>query len=205
MQDLNLDMLKAVFARTPASRIEMFYEPIVSTMSKYDINTPERMSMFLAQTGHESGELTAIEENLNYRPERLKAVFPKYFANVDVNNYGRNPAKIANRVYANRMGNGDEASGDGYKYRGRGLIQLTGKNNYQRFASSISKSLDDTVAYLSTVEGACDSAGWFWSSNNLNDPSDIEDIETVTRKINGGLNGLDHRTALYNEFIALLR
>lgn len=205
MQDLNSDMLKAVFTKTTAAKVEQFYEPLVSTMNKYDINTPERIAMFLAQIGHESGELTAIEENLNYRPERLQVVFPKYFSGVDVNAYGRNPAKIANRVYANRMGNGNEASGDGYKYRGRGLIQLTGKNNYQKFATSLDMTLDECVNYLSTIEGACDSAGWFWDSNNLNEPSDAEDIVTVTKKINGGLNGLDHRTLLYNEFISLLR
>jgi putative chitinase len=160
--------------------------------------------MFLAQIGHESGDLKYTEENLNYSGERLLVVFPKYFGWVDVGLYARKPEKIANRVYANRMGNGPEASGDGYRYRGRGLIQLTGFNNYSEYAKSLGIGVKETADYVSTPIGAVSSAGWFWKTRGLNAIADPGDILTSTKIINGGTNGLAERTALYNKALQII-
>jgi len=173
------------------------------TFTRYIIDTPRRISMFLAQVSHESGGLTATQENLNYSADRLLVVFPKYFKDVDVNAYARNPEKIANRVYANRMGNGPESGGDGYRYRGRGLIQLTGKSNYERFAKGMIMPLDQAVQYLTTPEGACMSAGWFWDVNNLNELADNGDLVGCTRKINGGTHGLEDRQNQYTKALTI--
>jgi putative chitinase len=127
----------------------------------------------------------------------LKVIFPKYFRGVDPSGYAKNPAKIANRVYASRMGNGDEASGDGYRYCGRGLIQLTGKSNYTAFAQDMDWPLEEATEWLSTEEGATWSAGWFWDSRELNQWADKGDILTVTKKINGGTIGLEDRKSHY--------
>ena len=122
---------------------------------KYEINTLNRAAGFLAQCSHESNNFRILEENLNYSADALIKVFPKYFKSLDeAKLYARNPEKIANKVYANRMGNGDEASGDGFKYRGRGFIQLTGKNNYQMFAETLKLSLDETINYCTTKQSA---------------------------------------------------
>ena len=162
---------------------------------KYEINTPLRLAHFLAQTAHESGGFRAISENLNYSAESLDKVFPKYFKNAGRNaaEYARQPEKIANVVYASRMGNGDTASGDGFRYRGRGLIQLTGKNNYAAMAKDMGITVEEVAAYLETPEGACESAGWFWHKNGLNSLADKDDVVAVTKRINGGTIGLEDR------------
>lgn len=167
---------------------------------KYEINTVNRVAGFIAQCGLESGDFTVLKENLNYSADGLNKIFPKYFKNAgrDANEYARNPEKIANIVYANRLGNGDTASGDGWKYRGRGAIQLTGKSNYTEFAKSIGKTLEETVTYLETMEGAIESACWFWKTRNINQTCDSDDIVLMTKKINGGTNGLEERTTRYN-------
>jgi len=139
-----------------------------------------------------------FEENLNYSAKGLMGIFKKYFPTEDLANaYARQPQKIANRVYANRMGNGPEESGDGYKFCGRGLIQLTGKQNYTKFAEDLGISLEDTVAYLETSAGAVSSAGWFWDNNNLNQYCDKDDFVTLTKRINGGTIGLEDRKHHY--------
>jgi putative chitinase len=166
-------------------------------MAFYEINTPHRIAMFLAQVGHESGGLRTIKENLNYSADGLKRVFPKYFRTVNPVDYAKKPEKIANRVYASRMGNGDEASGDGYRYCGRGLIQLTGKSNYEAFAQDMGWPLAEATAWLAEPEGAAWSAGWFWDSRELNQWADKGDITTVTKKINGGTIGLEDRKSHY--------
>ena len=147
------------------------------------------------------GNFTALQENLNYRAVTLRKVFPKYFpTDAIAEQYASQPNKaelIANRVYANRMGNGDEASGDGYRYCGRGLIQLTGKSNYQAFADSIEMNIEDVPAFLETFEGAVQSAAFFWESNNLNQYADKDDILTMTKRINGGTIGLEDRIKHY--------
>ena len=194
---VTFDQLNDFFEDTSESIVEKYVDPLNEMMEFYEINNKNRISMFLAQVGHESGGLTTIRENLNYSAERLKVIFPKYFRNVDPSGYARNPQAIANRVYANRMGNGDEASGDGYRYCGRGLIQLTGKSNYMAFASDMEMPLEQATEWLSTEEGAAWSAGWFWDSRELNDWADKGDILTVTKKINGGTIGLEDRKSHY--------
>ena len=171
----------------------------------YEINTPKRIAEFIAQCAHESGGFKFLKENLNYKAESLMKTFPKYFSDKDTANaYAKQPVKIANRVYANRMGNGDEASGDGYRYCGRGLIQLTGKTNYDWFAASLEISAAEASEYLETFEGAAQSACWFWESNNLNVEADAGDIKKMTKKINGGYIGLDDRVKHYEHALHIL-
>jgi putative chitinase len=159
------------------------------------------VAAFLAQCAHESGGFRALKENLNYRAETLRKIFPKYFPTDELAQaYANMPNKqeaIANRVYASRMGNGDEASGDGFRYCGRGLIQLTGKQNYTRFAESLEIPVEEASEFLSTFEGAIQSACWFWESNNLNQYADSGDILTMTKRINGGTIGLEDRKKHY--------
>lgn len=173
---------------------------------KWQVDTPLRQAMFLAQCNHESGGFKHKVENLNYSAEGLCKVFGKYFKNVlEAQKVARQPEKIANIVYANRMGNGDSKSGDGWRYRGRGYIQLTGKTNYSIFAHHLNKDLDDEfLKYVESDEGALESALWYWHCNNLNKLADKGDIKECTRKINGGLNGLEDRETKYKAYKALL-
>jgi putative chitinase len=185
--------------------ISHWYEALEQCLPDYDINTPQRVAAFLAQCAHESGGFRALKENLNYRAATLRKVFPKYFPNDQIAaQFAGKQEMIANKVYANRMGNGDEASGDGFRYCGRGLIQLTGKNNYQLFAESIETPVEDIPHYLATFEGAVQSACWFWESNNLNQWADKGDILTMTKRINGGTIGLEDRIKHYNHALHVL-
>ena len=188
--------------------VEHWYEALAAILPEYEINTPPRVAMFLAQCAHESGGFRALKENLNYRWQSLRKIFPKYFPDDAIaQRYASLPNKqeaIANRVYANRMGNGDEASGDGWRFCGRGLIQLTGKQNYTFFAGSIETPLEEMPEYLATFEGAVQSACWFWEVNNLNKWSDTGDVLTVTKKINGGTIGLEDRIKHYNHALHVL-
>lgn len=190
---LTLDVMKELFPK--AKDGSKLYKAMVETLPKYDIDTPERIAMFLAQCGHESGGFRLREENLNYSAKALDSVFSKYFkkAGRDAKEYERQPEKIANIVYANRMDNGDTASGDGWKFRGRGYIQLTGRYNYTKFAKDAGMGLREAVEYLETVEGALESACWYWSTNNLNAYADKGDIKGSTKRINGGYNGIEDR------------
>jgi putative chitinase len=172
---------------------------------KYNITTVNRAAGFLAQCGHESAGFTILKENLNYGAKGLMGTFKKYFPTESLAlAYERQPEKIANRVYANRMGNGPESSGDGYRYRGRGAIQLTGKDNYSRFAASIGLSLEEVIADLETLDGAIESACWFWATNGLNAICDADDIVKMTKKINGGTIGLEDRKQHYEHAKHLL-
>jgi putative chitinase len=179
--------------------IDHWYEALCTLLPDYEINTPNRVAAFLAQCAHESGGFKALKENLNYQAASLCRVFPKYFPNMDIaNQYAHNQEAIANRVYGGRMGNGPEATGDGFKYCGRGLIQLTGKQNYTKFAESIDTPIEDIPEFLGTFEGAIQSACWFWETNNLNQYADSGDILTMTKRINGGTIGLEDRQKHYN-------
>jgi putative chitinase len=184
--------------------LEHWCDALNKILPDYDISTPQRTAAFLAQCAHESGGFTALHENLNYKAESLCRVWPRYFNNSNANEYAHQPEKIANRAYAGRMGNGNEASGDGWSYCGRGLIQLTGKNNYQAFADSIETDISEIPAYLQTFEGAIQSACWFWENNNLNACADAGDIVKMTKIINGGTLGLDDRTARYHHALQIL-
>jgi putative chitinase len=186
--------------QTRSSILEGYIEPLNTVAEYYEMNiNPARLAGFLAQTAHESGGYTAIKENLNYSAKGLMGTFKKYFPTEDIaNQYAKKPERIANRVYANRMSNGDESSGDGYRFCGRGLIQLTGRANYTKFANDLGMSLEETVAYLETPNGAVSSAGWFWDNNKLNQYCDSGDFVTLTKRINGGTIGLEDRKHHYD-------
>jgi len=183
-----------------------FAGALEEAMKEFSINTPKRVAMFVAQLMHESGKLAFVTENLNYKAESLNAVFPKYFKNAgrDANQYARQPEKIANVVYASRMGNGDSASGEGWKFRGRGLIQLTGKENYTKCGAGLGKDLITDPSYLESAEGAARSAAWFWHKNGLNALADSGDIVACTKRINGGTIGLEDRKKHYQEALHLI-
>ena len=203
MDGLTKDQLARIIPGNPY--LDHWYDALSQALPDYDITTPQRIAAFLAQCAHESGGFTSIKENLNYKAESLVKVFPKYFKSLaEANQYAKQPEKIANKIYGGRMGNGDEASGDGFRYCGRGLIQITGKSNYQSFADSLGMDVADTPAYLATFEGALQSACWFWEANNLNTWADKGDILTLTKKINGGTIGLDDRTERYNHALQVL-
>lgn len=181
---------------------------IPEVMEKFQINTPLRLAHFLAQCGHESGNFKATQENLNYSADGLKKIFPKYFPGNLAESYARNPEKIASKVYGGRMGNGDETTKEGYKFRGRGYIQLTGKANYTAFAKAIN---EDTVANpdLVATKYPLASAAWFFSKNGLNAISDkgADDatVTAVTKRVNGGTIGLADRIKHFKEYYNLLK
>jgi putative chitinase len=171
-------------------------EPLKETFEKYGIDTNKRQAAFIGQCMHESGGFKLLEENLNYSAKALMATWPSRFPTEEMaNQYARNPEKIANKVYGGRMGNADESSGEGWKYRGRGIKQLTGKENYERCGSGLGVDLVGNPDLLLEPKYATLSAGWFWNKHNLNDLADKSDIETMTKRINGGLLGLDARKA----------
>lgn len=185
--------------------IDYWFNAINEILPEYEINTPHRVAAFIAQCAHESGGFKFLKENLNYKAPSLRRVFGKYFPTDELAKaYEKRPQMIANRVYANRMGNGPEESGDGWKFCGRGLIQLTGKNNYTFFAASLDMDVEDVPEYLETFEGAVQSACFFWEQNNLNQWADKGDILTLTKKINGGTIGLDDRIKHYNHALHVL-
>jgi putative chitinase len=200
------DFTENKFAQLISNNTQEWYQALVNNLPLYDINTPERVAAFIAQCAHESGGFRRLKENLNYKWESLRRVFPKYFPTDDVaQEYAHKPEQIANRIYGSRMGNGDESSGDGFRYCGRGLIQLTGKNNYTKFAESIGMAVEEVPQLLETYDGAVKSACWFWSSNNLNQWADAADILTMTKRINGGTIGLEDRIKHYNHAMEVLQ
>ena len=184
-----------------------WYTNLSNILPEYDIDTPKRVAAFMAQCGHESGGFTLMQENLNYSAKGLRGTFGKYFPNDEVAKlYERKPQMIANRVYGNRMGNGDEASGEGWYFRGRGIIQITGKNNYTKCSQSLFESnvLVENPDLLLESEYAIHSACWFWSAARLNELADIGDMKTMTKRINGGFIGLEDRINHYNHAIEIL-
>lgn len=174
---------------------DYYYEALQTLLIQYNIDTPLRIAHFLAQILHESGHFKYNEENLNYSAKALRSVFGKYFkTDKEAEEYARKPEKIANRVYANRMGNGDEDSGDGWLRRGRGLIQLTGTDNYKACSKALNIDLmKNPDLIVSNAEVCVETACWFWNKNNLNQYADKDDVITITKKINGGLNGIESR------------
>ncbi|CAB4130317.1 hypothetical protein UFOVP116_378 [uncultured Caudovirales phage] len=185
--------------------VPQWHSALVQILPEYEINTPLRVAAFVAQCAHESGNFTLLKENLFYRAEALVKLFAKYFPTLALaQQYANKPEAIANRIYANRMGNGDEQSGDGYAYSGRGLIQLTGRENYSLFAASIDTPIEEIPAYLETFEGAVQSACWFWESNNLNQYADSKNIVTLSKRINGGDIGMDDRIKHYKHALHVL-
>ena len=184
---------------------QKWLEPLNAAFAKYDISTPARQASFIGQCSHESGNFRILEENLHYSATALMRVWPSRFPNLEVaNQFAGNAEKIANKVYAGRMGNGDEESGDGWKYHGRGLIQLTGKDNYANCGSSLSVDLLGNPDMLLDPKYAALSAGWFWGKKGLNALADSQDYDTMTKRINGGLIGLDDRKAKIAKAISVL-
>lgn len=204
--ELTKSQLQQLLPKNPY--IDYWYDALSQLLPDYDINTPQRIAAFMAQCSHESNGFTALKENLNYKPATLRKLFGKYFPTDDLANaYCSMPNKqeaIANRIYANRMGNGDEHSGDGFKFCGRGLIQLTGKQNYQDFADSLEISVEEASEYMHTFEGAAQSACWFWEKTNLNQYADSGDFITMTKRINGGTIGLEDRIKHYEHAMHVL-
>ena len=199
---MNLEKLKG---HIPDSVIAQ----ISSIETKFEINTPLRLAHFLAQCGHESGGFKVVKENLNYGAKGLRSIFGKYFpTDALALAYERKPEKIANKVYANRMLNGDEASGDGYKFCGRGYIQLTGKENYTNFGKAIGVDLTATPDLVATQYPLL-SAAWFFHKNGLHKLSDTGATEaavtSVTKRVNGGVIGLADRIKHFNEYYNLLK
>lgn len=193
--------------------VSYWHHALEQLLPDYDINTPQRIAAFVAQCAHESGNFTTLKENLNYKPATLRKLFPKYFPTDELaEEYCRKPNKqeaIANRIYADRMGNGSESSGDPARWIGRGLIQLTGRTNYQNFADSIEVDgrpldINEVPEYLATFEGAAQSACWFWETNKLNQWADNSDILTLTKRINGGTIGLNDRIKHYKHALHVL-
>lgn len=172
-----------------------WYNAMCEILPLWEINTIDRVAGFIAQCGHESRNFAILTENLNYSAAALNRIFPKYFvrAGKDAKDYHRQPERIANVIYANRMGNGDETSGDGWKYRGGGILQLTGCNNYTAFSKEMDITVDDSVNYVRTKKGALDSACWFWDTNNINRYCDEQDILGMSKRINGGTIGYQDR------------
>jgi putative chitinase len=199
---MNLEKLKG---HIPDSVIAM----IPDTAAKFEINTPLRLAHFLAQCGHESNGFKATQENLNYSAKGLMGIFKKYFPTAALaTQYERKPEKIANRVYGGRMSNGPESSGDGYKFRGRGYIQLTGKDNYTSFGKAINENIianPDSVANKYPLL----SAAWFWNKNGLNKLSDSGStdavVTSITKRVNGGTIGLPDRIKHFKEYYNLLK
>jgi putative chitinase len=191
---------------------ETWIEPVRHAMDEWDINTDTRAAAFLAQVIHESAFFRQLSENLNYSAARLCLVWPRRFENEQAAApFANNPERLANRVYANRMGNGDENSGDGWRFRGRGLIQLTGRDNYTRCAKALQLDLLATPDLLQQAAAAARSAGWFWKSSGLNELADrrpgadpTDGFIQITKKINGGVQGLPERIGLWQRLQKIL-
>jgi putative chitinase len=193
-----------MYTKLKSNLPENVFIEVPKVVLEFKIDTPLRLCHFLAQCAHESGNWRFIEENLNYSSAALQSVFRKYFPTEALaNQYARKPQNIANLVYGNRMGNGDESSNDGWNYRGRGYIQLTGKNNYSQFNTFVE---DDVISNPQLVSEKYPllSAAWFWSVNNLNNIADqgesVDVIRQVTRRVNGGFHGIDDRIAKFNGY-----
>lgn len=208
---LTIQKIAQALPNARISNIELYFPHLVEAMKKFGILHTRSIAAFLAQCAHESALFSRVVENLNYSAEGLLNTFPRYFNTSEAQQYARKPERIANRVYANRMGNGPESSGDGWTYRGRGLIQLTGKNNYIALSKDLDIDVVKNPSYLETPEGASRSAAWFWRKNNLNAPAIRGDIDEVSRIVNAGpagslrsVHGLTERRNYYNRILSTL-
>jgi len=201
------DHLAAMIPGNP--KVDAWYAALIEILPKYGINTPRRVAHFVSQCAHESNNFRSLEENLNYSADALTRVFPRYFGagKRDAAQYARNPEKIANYVYMDqfrtaKMGNVNE--GDGWRFRGRGLKQLTGRDNYTRFGKFVGMTAEQAAEYVATEKGVIESAWWFWDTNKLNTIADTDDVVLMTRRINGGNIGLEDRQQRYNRALPLL-
>lgn len=209
--NLTVDQLAAMIPSNKAAAAK-WHSAMVEILPKYEIDSPQRIAGFIAQCAHESGDFRTLEENLNYSAKALNAVFGRYFGPAPKRNadeYARNPEKIANYVYqdefrskAGQMGN--TKAGDGYLFRGRGLKQLTGRNNYTAFGKTVGMTAEQAAEYVATEKGAIESACWFWDTAGCNKFADAGDIVGLSKRINGGTIGLEDRTRRWNEALAIL-
>ncbi len=192
---INSQIVRGIMPNAPEDVNSALVKTFNEWSDSFGIDTKMKAAHFLAQIAHESGELRHMEENLNYSEDALLRVFPKYFTRQTAAKYARHPSMIASRVYANRMGNGNEASGDGWMFRGRGAIMITGRSNYKAYAASdfCVGDLMSHPEWLAKSPGCFKSAMWFWWKNGLNELAERDDVEAVTRRINGGTNGLAQR------------
>lgn len=199
--NLTADALQQTMPRAPRAWLDV----MATELPKWGIDMPYEVASFVAQIAHESVDLTHLEENLNYSAERLMQVWPRRFPSFEIaQKYERMPEKLANYVYANRLGNGEEASGDGWRYHGRGPIQLTGRRNYAACGANLGEDLLGNPGLLLTPVVGIQSALWFWRSNNLDELDDDADVRLETRRINGGETGLVHRQAAFDHFLKIL-
>ena len=200
--NFTLEQVEGILHRDDAHE---WYDAMVEMLPKYQIDTPKRVAGFIAQTAHESASYKTITENLNYSAKALDAIFGKYFkrAGVDAQEYHRQPRKIANRIYAGRMDNGNTSSGDGWTFRGGGILQLTGRYNYTQFGKTVGMSPEEATEYVRTPKGAIESACWFWTVNDINKYCDKNDIVGMTKRINGGTIGLADRKKHYAHALAV--
>tara|TARA_B110000444_G_scaffold254605_1_gene287414 strand:- start:117 stop:944 length:828 start_codon:yes stop_codon:yes gene_type:complete len=184
----------------------LWHDAMQRVLPKWDIDTIDRVAGFIAQTSHESAGYSVLTENLNYSAEALDKIFPKYFkrAGRDAKDYHRQPEKIANVIYANRMDNGDTDSGDGWRFRGGGILQLTGRHNYTQFGKAEDKTAEEATEFVRSPIGALASACWFWDTNNINKYCDAQDITGMTKRINGGTIGLEDRKKHYAHALEVL-
>ena len=208
--NFEFEFTKGHLAEIISADADDWYDALCELLPKYGITTERRVAHFLSQCAHESGGFKKLEENLNYSEKALNAVFGRYFGSPPKRNaaeYARNPEMIANYVYMDefrkyKMGNVEE--GDGWRFRGRGLKQLTGRHNYTKFGESIGKSAEEAAEYVATPSGAIESACWFWDTNNLNSIADTDDVVKMTKKINGGNIGLEDRQKRYTHALKVL-
>ena len=184
----------------------LWHDAMERVLPKWDIDTIDRVAGFIAQTSHESAGYSVLTENLNYSASALDKIFPKYFkrAGRDAKDYHRQPEKIANVIYANRMDNGDTDSGDGWRFRGGGILQLTGRHNYTQFGKAEDKTAEEATEFVRSPIGALASACWFWNTNNINKYCDAQDITGMTKRINGGTIGLEDRKKHYAHALEVL-
>jgi len=202
--DFNADQVRELLNGN--SETDEWFEAMEEILPFYEINTVDRVAGFIAQCAHESNNFRVLQENLNYSSKALDAIFGKYFVRAGRNakEYHRQPEKIANVIYASRMDNGNTASGDGWRFRGRGVIQLTGRHNYTKFGDSLSISAEQAIKYVKTKKGALESACWFWDTNKINRYADKQDITGMTKRINGGTIGLADRKKHYKHALEVL-
>jgi putative chitinase len=197
--------IKILSAITTPELAEKWVTPLNETCELFAIDSPFRIAGFLSNTAHESGGFKFVKENLNYSAASLMRVWPNRFPTLEIaQRYAMQPEKIANRAYADRMGNGSEESGDGSKFLGRGLIQLTGKNNYVAYSLACDNEALQHPEIVEEPKYAAESAGWFWNVNRLNELADAQDIVGMCKRINGGLNGLDDRQMKYSQVLSYL-
>lgn len=202
---MTYEEFSACFPNAIRDNLRLYYPLLSEVMDRYGITTKNQKAMFLAMISIESGDLTHTSENLNYSWKGLRQTFPKYFpTDTMAMEYSRKPIEIANHVYANRLDNGGPSSGDGWRFRGAGLIQLTGRYNHTKIAEEFGMDVQEASDWMRSPEGASECAGWFWKKKKLNPKSDVGDVKFVTKKITGGATMLVERTRAFNRNVRVI-